>query len=100
VADAQCASITFNRGQAGAHDLQPVVDQALAEAHAQGEFTELEHVAVKEKGHGVEPVSTLIVVSALGGAAANVLNKVWDDVLWPRIKARLGVDAVGSKRDD
>lgn len=100
MAEGERAKIVLKRGQAGARDLQPIVDEALAEAHARGEFTEVEGVEIEEKGAGAEPISTLIIAAAVGGAAANVLNKAWDDVVWPHIKKRLGVDAVGDKQEE
>jgi hypothetical protein len=54
---------------------------------------------VTEEGQGLDLVSIAIIVTLIefGG---HVGTQFWDDVLWPRIKRKLGDDAVGPPIED
>ena len=112
----QTVKIEFERGQASAADLQAVVDEVLEElrnpesaAVARARNAGLDpaavakaHVSVKEEGEGFEPVLTAIVVGITikvgAHIAERVIDKVWDDVIWPDVQRRLGGLAVGDKK--
>jgi hypothetical protein len=98
----------FRRGDASADQLQEVVDQVLAElkepdseaaraARAAGlERPDLAgaEVQVREGQQGAEPVLTTILVGIIISAGSKVAESLWKDVIWPRIRRRLGWTAV------
>lgn len=86
----------FKRGSASAKELQAVVDETLADLGAESELKDVE-VTVSEEGQGTDATGIAIVVGILTGGGTRVLTSIWDDVLWPRIKRRLGIDAVGEE---
>jgi hypothetical protein len=99
----------FARGDSSVAEIQAVVDQMLSElrdpkqAEAQGVpvgAAQAAEVEVAEQGHGVEPVSIVIGLSL--AAAGKIAARVWDDILWPRIKRRivkeLGEGALGEEK--
>jgi hypothetical protein len=104
--------LRFARGQAGAEELQRVVDEVIAElGEADSESAQLARatqldvdelaatrVTIQEDRQGVEPVSTTIVVSIVSGVATHIVGQFWDYVVWPRLKRRLGAMAVGPKK--
>jgi hypothetical protein len=53
-------------------------------------------VSVAKEAKGFGPVAIVIAIAV--PVAAHIVNKFWDDVIWPRIKDKLGADALG-KRD-
>jgi hypothetical protein len=98
----------FQRGDASADELQQVVDEVLAELSAPdsearqaaqqagidaGELAGVE-VSVREGQQGAEPVLTTILVGILVSAGSKVAESLWKDVIWPRIRKRLGWTAV------
>jgi hypothetical protein len=52
-------------------------------------------IKVAEGEQGVEPVLTSVVVSIAASVGAKVVESLWTDVLLPRIRRRLGADALG-----
>jgi predicted TIM-barrel fold metal-dependent hydrolase len=56
-------------------------------------------VQIEEDRQGADPIFTMIVVTLGVNVAAHVLTTIWDDLLWPRIKRRLGANAVGGSVD-
>jgi len=99
----------FRRGDASADKLQDVVDEVLAELqsspHSNGaqlakaaglgeEDLAGAKVQVREGQQGVEPVLTTIFVTLVVTATSKVAESLWKDVLWPRIRLRLGWTAV------
>lgn len=48
-----------------------------------------------QEGKGFGDVVVLIAIFA--PAANHALRNVWDEVIWPRVKSRLGADAIGSE---
>lgn len=53
---------------------------------------------VKKEAKGFAPVAILIVIAA--PIAVHTIDKFWDDVIWPRLKSRLGGDALGKREDE
>lgn len=103
----------FRRGDASADELQQVVDEVLAElkdpeseaastAQRAGiDSVELlgVQVSVSEGQQGAEPVLTTILVGILVSATSKVAESLWKDVIWPRIRRRLGWTAVKDEVD-
>ena len=98
----------FRRGDAGADELQQVVDEVLAELDepdsetrrvaqeaglADEDLAGVE-VTVTEGQQGAEPVLTTILVGILVSAGSKVAESLWKDVIWPRIRRRLGWNAI------
>ena len=98
----------FQRGDASADELQQVVDEVLAELDAPdsearqaaqqagidtADLAGVE-VSVAEGQQGAEPVLTTILVGILVSAGSKVAESLWKDVIWPRIRKRLGWTAV------
>jgi hypothetical protein len=98
----------FRRGDASADKLQEVVDEVLAELSApdseaaqaaraaglDGQELAQAKVEVTEGQQGVEPVLTTILVGIIVSAGSKVAESLWKDVIWPRIRRRLGWSAV------
>lgn len=53
------------------------------------------HTSVTEEDKGFGPVAILIAITV--PVAAHIINKFWDEVIWPQIKGRLGADALGKR---
>lgn len=56
-------------------------------------------VIVHEDGKGFGD-AVLILIEFITGASVHMVDKAWDELIWPRIKARLGADALGERSDD
>lgn len=52
-------------------------------------------VKVTEGEQGAEPILTTIVVAIVISAGSKIAESLWTDVIWPRIRRRLGADALG-----
>ena len=106
--DGQILQLEFRRGDASATQLQSVVDEVLTElsspdseaaqaARAAGldvdDLAEAQ-VQVREGQQGVEPIATTIIVGIAVSIGSKVTESLWKDVLWPRIRRRLGWTAV------
>lgn len=52
-------------------------------------------VRVREGEHGLEPIATTIIVGIAVKAGSAAVEALWRVVIWPRLRARLGSDAVG-----
>jgi hypothetical protein len=50
---------------------------------------------VVEGEQGAEPILTSIIVGIVSAAGARAAESLWVDVLWPRIRRKLGADALG-----
>lgn len=104
----------YARGDASAEQLQEVVDEILGQlaqpdsgaaraARSAGlEPAELAaaEVQIREGAQGAEPVLTTIVVSIAVTAGSKIVESFWDDVIWPRLRRRLGVRALGTRSED
>src|SRR6478672_9085648 len=98
----------FRRGDASADTLQEVVDEVLAELNSpdsdaaqaaraaglDGQDLAGAEVQVTEGQQGAEPVLTTILVGIIISAGSKVAESLWKDVIWPRIRRRLGWTAV------
>jgi hypothetical protein len=54
-------------------------------------------VTQERKGFGAETVLIIIGINAVGSSVSHVVNKLWDEVIWPRLKAKFGADALGKQ---
>jgi hypothetical protein len=104
--------LRFGPGAADATDLENEISSALAELADQAtdpgalasslglntmEFIGA-RVEVSKSAKGFGEIALLIAIVA--PAATHALNKAWDDIIWPRVKSRLGADAVGPRQED
>ncbi|MGI9000688.1 MAG: hypothetical protein ACR2GH_03385 [Pseudonocardia sp.] len=100
----------YQRGQATAAQIEGVAREILAEladpdseasraaSHAgldPGALTDA-HAEVVEGEQGAEPILTTIIVGIAVQAGATVAATLWKEVIWPRIRRRLGADALGA----
>jgi hypothetical protein len=102
----------YERGDASAEQLQEVVDEVLeqltqpdSEAARTARTAGLEPaglsavaVEIREGEQGAEPVLTTIVVGLAVSAGTKVAETLWEEVLWPRLRRRLGVRALGTRK--
>jgi hypothetical protein len=107
--DGAVIDLTFRRGDQGAEQLQEVIDEVLAEladpsseaaeaARAAGmDVEEMSGVAVqvREDAQGAVPFLTEILIGIAINAGTKAAEKLWTQVLWPRVKRRLGTRALG-----
>jgi hypothetical protein len=103
----------FERGDAGAEEIQTSVDEILAEladpvseASVAARMAGVEPddlgdvtVEVREGRQGAEPVLTAILVGIAVKAGSTVAETLWREVIWPRLRRRLGARALGERRD-
>jgi hypothetical protein len=103
----------FARGEATAAEIEDVAREVLAELRdPDSEASEAARAAgldpavltdarpeVTEGEQGVEPVLTTIVVGIAVSAGSKVAETLWKDVVWPRVRRRLGVRALGAEKD-
>lgn len=101
----------YERGDASAEQLQEVADEILGQlAQPDSEAARAARTAgldpaglsaaaveIREGAQGAEPVLTTIVVSIAVTAGSKIVESFWDDVLWPRLRRRLGVRALGTR---
>ena len=104
----------FQRGAATADQIGAVAAEVMAELGVPGseasravERAGIDPVAlhatrveVTEGEQGLEPVLTTILVSITTTVGSKVVESFWTDVLWPRIRRRLGADALGPRASD
>lgn len=103
----------FVRGSAPASRIEDVAREVLAELGdpaseassaaqraglAQADLADA-RVEVTEAEHGADPFLTPIVIGIAVAAGSTVAETLWKDVLWPRIRRRLGADAIGEPAD-
>jgi hypothetical protein len=96
----------YRRGDAGADEIQAVVDQTLAELRASaGGAAGLDPglladaaVEVREGAQGADPILTPILIGISIGAGTKVAGALWEDVLWPALRKRLGVRVLGEQQ--
>jgi hypothetical protein len=103
----------FVRGGASASRIQDVAREILAElddpaseasgAARRAGLSRAELVGVRvevtEAEHGADPFLTPIIVGIVVSVGSQVVESLWEDVLWPRIRRRLGADAIGKPSD-
>jgi hypothetical protein len=52
-------------------------------------------VEITEARQGLDPIFTPIIVGIAVSASSKVAETLWKEVIWPRIRRRLGKDALG-----
>ncbi|MGH3937491.1 MAG: hypothetical protein ACRDTG_02480 [Pseudonocardiaceae bacterium] len=101
----------YQRGDASAAELQDVVDGILGQleepdsdvahaARAAGlEPAELSGASaeIREGAQGAEPILTTIVVGITVAAGSKIAETLWTEVIWPRLRRRLGAKAIGER---
>jgi hypothetical protein len=103
VGAAGVAELRFDRGQADADDLREVVDHVFAELGDPDSGS-----ARRAQAAGVDPADFAVarvevrdegamVVAIDCGVDGGVVDALWEEVLRPRVEARLGAQAVGAK---
>jgi hypothetical protein len=112
VATGNRVNLRFAGGSADAEDLETEILSILNELADSG--TEVARSAVgaglspsdlagarvnvSQEGKGFGPVVFLIAITV--PVAAHIVNKFWDDVIWPRVKDKLGADALGEREEE
>ena len=105
-------NLRFRSGAAGMADISAELSAILAElADPQSQATkaasdlgytpsqfEGAKATVSQEAKGFGEIALLIIIAA--PTATHILNKAWDDVIWPIFKSRLGADSIGSREDD
>lgn len=103
---------TFERGDAGADDIQKSVDEIVAqlsepdsEVAAAAREAGLDtadlgsvKVDVREGRQGAEPILTTILVGIVIHAGSAMADTLWREVIWPRLRRRLGARVLGEKQ--
>lgn len=104
-------TLRFLEGAADLEDLEAEITSALAEL---GDSTsdlarsalmaglnpgdlQSAGVSVRKEGDGFGPVVLLIAISV--PVTSHIIDKLWDDIIWPRVKDRLGADALGEREE-
>jgi hypothetical protein len=101
----------YQRGDASAAQLQEVVDEVLQQlAESDSEVAHAARAAglgpaelsgvraeIREGEQGAEPVLTTIIVGIAVAAGSRVAETLWDQVIWPRLRRRLGAKALGAR---
>lgn len=105
-------NLRYEPGAVSIDDLQAEISSALEELAdpdsdlaraasgigiATGEFAGAEG-SVDQEGKGFGDVIILITIFA--PAANHAIRNVWDEIIWPRIKSRLGADAIGAEAEE
>lgn len=102
----------YQRGDATADDIQAIADallreladpasQAAQEALAAGidpQSVSDAAIEVRETAQGAEPFLTAVLIGIVVSAGSKVAESIWQDILWPRVKRRLGASAVGARQ--
>lgn len=105
--------LRFARGGAGAREIQEVVDEVLSELRRPDSEASVQaqpilsedlpadelDIQVREEQSGMDPALTTIFVTIAAGLGTDILVKLWEELIWPRVRRRLGVDAVGRPQD-
>ncbi len=92
-------TLRFAKGSANIDALQLAVNEAVAAERAAGDVDLPEQITVEEESQGFDPITIAVAVTLIkfGG---HVATQVWDDHIWPRVRTKLGDDAVGKRKDD
>jgi hypothetical protein len=103
----------FDRGEASAAEIDEVAREVLAELRDPASEASAAAIAagldraslhdarseVTEGEQGAEPILTTIVVGIVVSAGSKVAETLWKDVVWPRVRRRLGARALGTEKD-
>jgi hypothetical protein len=109
---AEMAVWRFERGDATATEIQDVAREVLTELREPGSEASAAagtagldpadvadaRAEVTDGEHGAEPILTTIIVGIAVSAGSKVAESLWKDVLWPRIRRRLGARALGAEK--
>src|SRR5688572_4872730 len=107
-------TLHFERGDKSAAQLQEALNEIAAElgspdseattlaAQAGFEPSDLAGVSFEagDDKQQLDPLSAGIIIAVVGPVAANVVNKFWNDVVWPRLKKKRGSNSLGERTDD
>jgi len=113
VQPATTSELRFRYGQASAGELQGIIDEVLtelyddtSEAAEQARQAGLDphelagaDVIVREEQQGLEPLSTTILVGITARLGSHMAQTLWDGVIFPRLRRRLGAKAVGDQEN-
>jgi len=106
--------LRYERGDASADQIQEVVDEVLRELAVPGSEAAQEahaagfdpgqlasaQVTVREGAQGVEPFLTAVLIGIVVSLGSKAAEALWDEILWPRIRRRLGTAALKDKQSD
>ena len=109
---AEMAVWRFERGDATATEIQEVAREVLTELREPGSEASAAagtagldpadvadaRAEVTDGEHGAEPILTTIIVGIAVSAGSKVAESLWKDVLWLRIRRRLGARALGAEK--
>jgi hypothetical protein len=84
----------YQRGTANARTLQAEFDAILAEMPDDRDVPAA--IRVTEGSQGCDPIATIIIITVISHTA----TKVFDEVIWPKLKDRLAHDALGRAVSD
>jgi hypothetical protein len=88
--------LQYRRGSAGARVLQAELDAICAEMSDEPYAPQA--VIVSEGAQGADPMTTTIIITVIahaGAAATHAANKVFDEIVLPKLKDRFAHDALG-----
>lgn len=86
----------FERGNMSPRELQEILDAAVAELPADVR-DEIAEARVSADEEGVDPASAIIIGIAIK-AGSHVAEKVFDELIWPRLKGKLDDDSLGEEQ--
>jgi hypothetical protein len=99
-------SASASRIEDVAHEILAELDDPASEASSAAQRAGLSRAdlvdaraEVTEAEHGADPFLTPIIIGIAVSASSKVAESLWEDVLWPRIRRRLGADAIGKPAD-
>lgn len=105
--------LRFRRGAANADEIQQAVDELLAElgdpastaataardAGYDPDELARARIRVRESGQGLDPMLVQVIVGIAVALGTKAAESYWTDIIWPRIRRRLGVDALNERAD-
>jgi hypothetical protein len=114
VAEKTSVELRYQRGDASADAIQEAVDEVLRELAVPGSEAAQEalaagfdpgqlasaRVTVREGAQGAEPFLTAVLIGIVVSLGSKAAEAFWQEILWPRIRRRLGAAALREKRAD
>jgi hypothetical protein len=105
------SQLRFYYGEATATELQTVADEVLNElgtptseaakqarqANLNPEILSSAKIEIIEEQQGAEPILTTVLVGITIQVGSDIAKRLWDEVIWPRLRRRLGARAVGDE---
>jgi hypothetical protein len=112
VAEKTSVELRYQRGDASADEIQEVVDEVLGELAVPSSEAAQEalaagfdpgqlagaRVTVREGAQGAEPFLTAVLIGIVVSLGSKAAEAFWDEILWPRIRRRLGAAALQHKQ--